>query len=81
MCEDRLTSKHIPITHEFLSVMRGVQRSGVTIAMNELKDLGLIRCSRGHVSILDRPRLTKLTNGTYGVVEAQYERLFGSAEP
>jgi CRP-like cAMP-binding protein len=31
MCEDRLTSKHIPVTHEFLSIMLGVQRSGVTI--------------------------------------------------
>jgi CRP-like cAMP-binding protein len=78
MCEDRLTSKHIPITHEFLSVMLGVQRPGVTIAMNELEGLGLIKGTRGHVSILDRPRLIKLTNGTYGVAEAQYERLFGS---
>jgi hypothetical protein len=37
MCEDRLTSKHIPLTHEFLSIMLGVQRSGVTIAMGELE--------------------------------------------
>jgi CRP-like cAMP-binding protein len=79
MCEDRLTSKHIPITHEFLAVMLGVQRPGVTIAMNELESLGLIKGARGHVLILDRPRLMKLTNGTYGVAEAQYERLFGSA--
>jgi CRP-like cAMP-binding protein len=31
MCSDRLTSKSIPITHEFLSIMLGVQRPGVTI--------------------------------------------------
>src|SRR5688572_2185576 len=79
MCEDRLTSKHIPITHEFLAVMLGVQRPGVTIAMGELEGLGLIKAARGRVSILDRPRLMKLTNGTYGVAEAQYERLFGAA--
>lgn len=79
MCEDRLTSKNITITHEFLSVMLGVQRPGVTIAMGELESLGLIKAARGRVSILDRARLMKLTNGTYGVAEAQYERLFGSA--
>jgi CRP-like cAMP-binding protein len=79
MCEDRLTSRHIPITHEFLSVMLGVQRSGVTIAMNELEERGFIKGERGRVTILDRASLLKLTNGTYGVAEAQYERLFGSA--
>jgi CRP-like cAMP-binding protein len=69
-------SKHIPITHEFLSMMLGVQRSGVTIALNELERRGFIRGGRGAVSILDRESLIKLTNGTYGVAEAEYERLF-----
>jgi CRP-like cAMP-binding protein len=80
MCEDRLSSKHIPLTHEFLSVMLGVQRSGVTIAINELEERGFIKGERGRVSILDRQSLMKLTNGTYGVAEAQYGRLFGSPE-
>ena len=35
--EDRLTSKYVSITHEFLSVMLGVQRSGITIAHNVLR--------------------------------------------
>jgi CRP-like cAMP-binding protein len=78
MCEDRLTSKHIPITHEFLSIMLGVQRSGVTIALGELESHGMVRGQRGLVSILDRSSLIKLSNGSYGVPEAQYERLFGS---
>jgi len=76
MCEDRLTSKHIPLTHEFLSIMLGVQRSGVTIAMGELEHSGLIRADRGMVHILDRKTLIKLTNGSYGLAEAQYEHLF-----
>ena len=79
MCEDRLTSKHIPLTHEFLSIMLGVQRSGVTIAMGELEHSGVIRAERGMVHILDRATLIKLTNGTYGLAEREYERLFGSA--
>jgi CRP-like cAMP-binding protein len=78
MCEDRLTSKHIPLTHEFLSIMLGVQRPGVTIAMGELESHGMIRAERAMISILDRPSMIKLTNGSYGVAEAQYERLFGS---
>jgi CRP-like cAMP-binding protein len=77
MCEDRLTSKHIPLTHEFLSIMLGVQRSGVTIAMGELEHSGLIRADRGMVHILDRKTLIKATNGSYGLAEAQYEHLFG----
>jgi CRP-like cAMP-binding protein len=77
MCEDRLTSKHIPLTHEFLSIMLGVQRSGVTIAMGELEARGLIKGDRGLVHILDRQTLIKLTNGSYGMAEAEYERLFG----
>jgi CRP-like cAMP-binding protein len=78
MCEDRLPSKHIPLTHEFLSIMLGVQRPGVTIALSELEHRGMIKGERGRISILDRPALMKLTNGTYGVAEAQYERLFGA---
>jgi CRP-like cAMP-binding protein len=79
MCENRLTSKHIPLTHEFLSIMLGVQRSGVTIAMGELEHKGLIKADRGMVHILDRPALVKLTNGSYGLAEAHYEHLFGQS--
>jgi CRP-like cAMP-binding protein len=78
MCEDRLSTRHIPLTHEFLAVMLGVQRPGVTIAMNELESHGFIKGERGLISILDRPSLIKLTNGAYGVAEAEYERLLGS---
>jgi CRP-like cAMP-binding protein len=76
MCADRLTSKNIPITHEFLAIMLGVQRPGVTIALNELEERGMIRARRGLISVLDRPSLIKLTDGAYGVAEATYDRLF-----
>lgn len=80
MCEDRLTSKQIPITHEFLSIMLGVQRSGVTIALNELESRSLIKGKRGLISILDRPTLIKLSNGVYGTAELEYQRVFVSAQ-
>jgi CRP-like cAMP-binding protein len=76
MCEDRLASRQIPITHEFMAMMLGVQRSGVTIALGELESRDLIRGKRGLITILDRPTLEKLTNGSYGVAEAEYKRRF-----
>ena len=77
MCEDRLASKPLPLTHQFLAMMLGVQRSGVTIALGELENRDLIRSKRGMITILDRATLVKLTNGSYGVAEAEYQRTLG----
>jgi CRP-like cAMP-binding protein len=80
MCEDRLAAKSLPLTHQFLSMMLGVQRSGVTIALGELENRELIRSKRGLITILDRSTLEKLTNGSYGVAEAEYNRRFGAKQ-
>jgi CRP-like cAMP-binding protein len=74
MSEDRLGTRHIPLTHEFLSMMLGVQRPGVTIALGELESRGLIATKRGLISILDRPGMIAMTKGIYGVAEREYER-------
>jgi CRP-like cAMP-binding protein len=74
MSEDRLGTRHIPLTHEFLSAMLGVQRPGVTIALGELEGRGLIAAKRGLISILDRPAMIAMTKGYYGVAEREYER-------
>jgi CRP-like cAMP-binding protein len=74
MSEDRLNTKHIPLTHEFLSMMLGVQRPGVTLALGELEGRGLIAAKRGLISILDRPAMVAMTKGIYGVAEREYER-------
>ena len=73
MCEDRMNAKPMPLT-QFLAIMLGVQRSGVTIALGELENRQLIRSKRGQITIVDRPTLEKLTNGTYGLAEAEYDR-------
>ncbi len=80
MCQDRLNPKPLPLTHQFLATMLGVQRSGVTIALGELENRDLIRNKRGMITILDRPTLIKLTNGSYGVAEAEYDRRFGAKQ-
>ena len=54
MCQDRLDSRFISITHEFLSLMLGVQRPGVTLAMHTLEGMQMIRNDRGRVMIEDR---------------------------
>lgn len=76
MCEDRIGSKHIPITHEFLSIMLGVERPGVTLAIQDLERQKLIAAKRGLITVLNRRSLEKLTRGTYGMAEQEYRRRF-----
>jgi CRP-like cAMP-binding protein len=77
MAHDRLDDDDVPLTHEFLSVMLGVRRPGVTVALDMLEKDGLIRAKRGTVVILNRTGLRKISNGAYGAAEAEYRRLFG----
>ena len=64
MAEDR-TGHKLFLTHEFLSMMLGVGRSGVTTALNELKKKGLISNERASISIIEREALEKHSAGTY----------------
>jgi CRP-like cAMP-binding protein len=75
MCHDRLEGDDLPITHEFLSLMLGVRRSGVTEALHVLEGVQIVRTKRGRVHILDRGRLEDLASGSYGLSEAEYARL------
>jgi CRP-like cAMP-binding protein len=77
MCDDRVPGGRLTITHEFLSVMLGVRRPGVTVGLQLLEGRGLIRSQRGEVTIRDRDGLVAHANGTYGKSEAEYVRLFG----
>ena len=77
MCDDRVVGVRFSITHEFLATMLGVRRPGVTVALQQLEGLALIRSRRGEVIILDRPGLIALASGGYGEPEAEYTRLLG----
>jgi CRP-like cAMP-binding protein len=74
MVEDRLSTKEIPLTQEFLAMMLGVQRSGVSIAIGDLESRGFIASKRRLIVILNRSALEKFTNGSYGTAEAEYKR-------
>jgi CRP-like cAMP-binding protein len=77
MAHDRLDSDDLVITHEFLSVMLGVRRPGVTVALSLLEKVGLIVTNRGVISIIDRAGLSRAAKGAYGVAEAESRRVFG----
>lgn len=64
------------LTHEFLSMMLGVRRPGVSIAANGLQQAGLIRYSRGKVTIVDRAGLEAEACECYAGVHRLIERLF-----
>jgi CRP-like cAMP-binding protein len=76
MARDRNDSNELTLTHEFMSIMLGVRRAGVTVALDVLEKKSLVRVKRGGVTILDRKGLEKMTNGAYGVPEAELKRLW-----
>jgi CRP-like cAMP-binding protein len=75
MCQDRADSNEFVMTHEFLSLMLAVRRSGITDALHELEGKRIIRSTRGRVHILNRARMEKAASGSYGIPESEYERL------
>jgi len=79
MCHDRLRDDDLHLTHEFLSLMLGVRRSGVTNKIHILEGVGAIRATRGNVRILNRQKLEEIAGGSYGIPEQEYERHVGFA--
>ena len=72
---DRLPSNELAMTQELIANMLGVRREGVTEAAGKLQAAGLIRYSRGHITVLDRPRLEKRVCECYAVVKKEMDRL------
>ncbi len=77
MCHDRIDGDEIALTHEFMSMMIGAERSKVTITLHVLEGAGLIRAERGRIVIRDRGKLEELAGDGYGIPEAEYRRLIG----
>lgn len=78
---DRRAGNEVAVTQERIASMLGVRRSGVTEGALKLQEAGLIRYSRGHISILDRPGLEARSCECYSVVSLAYEKLRGRSPP
>ncbi len=78
---DRLPSNQLTMTQELISNMLGVRREGVTEAAGKLQKLGVIEYSRGRITVLDRPKLEKLTCECYAVVKKETDRLLPYLPP
>lgn len=68
LCHDRVGRSEFLMTQELIANMLGGRRESVTVAAGHLQDLGAIRYSRGHISIIYRPLLEELACECYGVV-------------
>ena len=76
MAQDRIDDRELLLTHDFLALMLGVRRAGVTTALQHLESQALVSTARGSITILDRDGLMEVANGLYGGPEAEFERLF-----
>jgi DNA-binding transcriptional regulator YhcF (GntR family) len=72
---DRMNADTLPLTHEFLAEMLGVQRSTVSLVTRTLQTAGLISQSRGVITVTDRAGLEETTCECYGTIRSTFERL------
>jgi hypothetical protein len=78
LTHDRVGRDDFLLTQEFLSIMLGVRRPGVSVAAATLARAGFISYVRGNVRVLDRPGLESASCECYAVVTREYQRLFQS---
>ena len=63
------------MTQDLIAKMLGVRREGVTEGATRLQNAGLIKYSRGRITVLDRPGLEERVCECYAVVKNEYDRL------
>ena len=77
LTHDRVRADTFEMTHEFLSLMLGVRRAGVSVAMGTLQAAGVLRYVRGRVAVLDRAGLKEASCGCYQITRTALDRLLG----
>jgi CRP-like cAMP-binding protein len=77
MTHDRVGVDEFVLTQEALAQMLGVRRATVTIAAGMLQHAGLIRYTRGHITIVDLKKLERASCDCYRVIRREYTRLLG----
>ncbi len=77
LSHDRIPGDELIMTQELIANMLGVRREGVTQAAGHLQDLSVIDYRRGHITILDRAQLERLSCECYAIVKSEIKRLEG----
>ena len=77
VAHDRAGADEFPMTHEFISMMLGVRRPGVSLAAGVLQKAGLIRYARGRMEVTDRHGLEAASCECYHVARREHARLLG----
>jgi hypothetical protein len=67
------------MTHEFLGMMLGVRRAGITVAAGQLQKAGFVRYDRGRIEVTDRAGLESAACECYDISRRAYDRLLGSS--
>jgi CRP-like cAMP-binding protein len=80
IAHDSARADGFSLTHEFLSMMLGVHRSGVSVALASLRRAGLIEYRSGRVTITDRKGLESEACECYAAIRDQFDRLFKGSE-
>lgn len=75
MSQDRSRSESFHVTQEFMALMLGVRRVGVTEAASHFQDSGLIAYHRGELTVLDRKALEAQACSCYAADKQIYQRL------
>jgi len=78
---DRLAVPELSMTQELIANMLGVRREGVTEAAGKLQHAGVISYTRGHIKVLDRPKLEGMSCECYEVVRRETNRLLPYVAP
>jgi CRP-like cAMP-binding protein len=73
--QDRVDQDTLPLTHEFLAEMLGVQRPSVSVVLRTLQTAGLISQGRGVIAVVDRAGLEEAACECYGKIRRSFERL------
>ena len=76
MSQDRVGRDSFDLTQEFLAMMLGVRRPGVTVAMGLLEKGGLITHRRGSITVVNRPGLEKVSCECYRTIKTRQGKLF-----
>ncbi|HEX3467676.1 MAG TPA: Crp/Fnr family transcriptional regulator [Candidatus Elarobacter sp.] len=78
LAQDHVGGDTFPLTHEYLALMLGVRRAGVSGAASALRAIGAIDYGRGHIEVIDRARLLQATCPCYAAMVTTMNAVFAA---